>query len=456
MKVTLDREGKNLVKMDLELEPDQALKAYEQTCRQLSHKVNIPGFRRGKAPRSVMEKTLGVDYIKKEALERLVPELLGKAIMSESLEVITEPQIDSLDFNLGEPLKFHAKFEVRPPVTLGTYKGVTVEVPEAKLPEKSLEKSLQKLAEAKSELKAIESRPVVMGDTVLLDFECYVDDKLVENGKTQGLVLEVKEGSFLAGFCEKLVGKAPAAPFDVNVRFPDEYRNKDLAGKDALFKVEIKELRERVHPALDDELAKLYGQESLETLKIALLARLNEEIEQENESRKQKLIVEAVVNNAEVDLPETMIEREQALLIEQIKRQATQNNQPWEEFEKSENFAAFKAQKYEEAKRRVVTSLVLGAIVRAENIAVSEVEFGNHFADIVARYNLPADKAMRSEELQRQVTEELLTGKVIEALVEHAKITYVEESDKNAELDGSDKAEESSSGEKKGQLPQEA
>ena len=131
MKVTLDRQGKNVVKLDLELEPDQAIKAYEQACRQLSHKVNIPGFRRGKAPRSVLEKTFGVEYIKRETLERLVPELLSKAITSESLEVITEPEIDSCDFNLGEPLKLQAKFEVRPPVTLGAYKGVKVEVPEA-------------------------------------------------------------------------------------------------------------------------------------------------------------------------------------------------------------------------------------------------------------------------------------------------------------------------------------
>jgi len=138
MKVTLDREGKNLIKLNLELEPEQALKAYEQACRQLSHKVNIPGFRRGKAPRSVMEKTLGVDYIKRETLERLVPELLSKAISDKSLEVITEPEIDSCQFNLGEPLTLNAKFEVRPTVSLGAYKGLKVEVPKAELPDEAV------------------------------------------------------------------------------------------------------------------------------------------------------------------------------------------------------------------------------------------------------------------------------------------------------------------------------
>jgi trigger factor len=425
MKVTLDRQGKNVVKLDLELEPDQAIKAYEQACRQLSHKVNIPGFRRGKAPRSVLEKTFGVEYIKRETLERLVPELLSKAITSESLEVITEPEIDSCDFNLGEPLKLQAKFEVRPPVTLGAYKGVKVEVPEAVLPEDSVDKALEKLAESKSELKTIESRPVVMGDTVLLDFECFVDGKLIENGKTSGLVLEMKPGYFLEGFCEQLVGHAPGKAFDVEVKFPTQYRNKELAGKDAQFKVEIKELRERVQPPIDEALAKGFGQESLDELKKAIRARLAEEINQTNEARKQMLVVEAIVKNAAVDMPETMIEREQKLLIEQFKRRHEQNGQSFETFENSEEFAAFKEQKLEEAKKRVLTSLVLGAVVRAEELSISNEEVMPYIAEVIAHYNLPMEKAMRNEELKRQVMEEVLTGKVVEFLVSQADITLV-------------------------------
>lgn len=425
MKVTLDREGKNVVKLDLELEPDKALKAYEQACRQLSHKVNIPGFRKGKAPRSVLEKTFGVEYIKREALERLVPELLGKAITDESLEVITEPEIDSCDFNLGEPLKLHAKFEVRPPVTLGDYKGVKVEVPEAKLPEGSVDQALEKLAESKSELKTIEKRPVKMGDTVLVDFECYVDDKLIENGKTTGLVLEMKPGYFLEGFCEQLVGHQPDDNFEVKVKFPDEYRNKELAGKDALFKVGMKELRERIQPPIDDALAQGFGQETLDKLKEAVRERLNEEINQQNESRKQSLVVEAVVKNASVDIPETMIERERSLLIEQVKRRYQQNGQPWETFEQSEEYAAFKDQKLEEAKQRVLTSLVLGAIVRAENLSINNEEVMPYIAEVIAHYNLPMEKAMRNEELKRQIMEEVLTGKVVEFLASQAEISFV-------------------------------
>ncbi len=389
MKVTLDREGQNIVKLGLELEAEKALKAYELACRQLSHQVNIPGFRRGKAPRNIIEKTLGVDFIKQEALERLVPDLLRQAITDESLDVITEPQIDKCEFELGSPLKLQAKFEVRPEVTLGEYKGISVDVPEAKLPADAMQKSLDSIAESKSSLAPIPARPVKDGDTVLLDFECFVEDKLVDGGKAEGLVLEVKEGTFIPGFCEQLVGKEPDNKFDVNVKFPEDYRNKELAGKDAHFKVDLREIRERSIPDVNDELAKAVGQASLEELKKALEERLNEEVLQENEVRSQRKIVEAIVASSKVEIPETMIERERDLLLGQIRRYVEQNQQNWDDFQQRPEFEAMKAAKFEEAKQRVLTSLVLGAVVRAEQMTVVEEEMTPYYAELVARYEVP-------------------------------------------------------------------
>ncbi|MCC7528062.1 MAG: trigger factor, partial [Candidatus Melainabacteria bacterium] len=310
MKVTLDREGKNIVRMGLELESEKALKAYELACRQLSGKINIPGFRRGKAPRNIIEKTLGVDYIKREALERLVPELLTRAILDENLDVITEPEIDNCDFELGSPLKLNAKFEVRPEVTLGEYLGVLVDVPEAVMPEDALDKALQSVAESKSSMAPVPSREVKMGDTVLMDFECKVDGAVVEGGKAQGLLLELREGAFLEGFCEQVAGKMPNSDFEVEAKFPPSYRNKELAGKDAKFSVSLKEIRERTIPDVNEELAKEVGYENLDQLKDFLKERIQEEIKQENDMRAQRSVVDAVVAQAKVDIPETMIERE--------------------------------------------------------------------------------------------------------------------------------------------------
>ena len=427
MKVTLDREGKNLVRMGLELESEKALKAYEMACRSLSHQVNIPGFRRGKAPRNIIEKTLGVEYIKREALEKLVPELLSRAIMDESLDVITEPQIDSCEFELGSPLKLNANFEVRPEVTLGAYTGVSVDVPEATLPPDAMDRALASIAESKASLKAAPARPVAKGDTVLLDFECYVDGKLVEGGKAEGLVLEVKEGTFIEGFCDQLIGKEPGQQFEVNVKFPEEYRNKELANQDANFKVDLKELRERVTLELNDELAVSIGQPSLQALKDALQERLGEEVRQENEMRSQRAVVEAVVNAATVDIPETMVERERDLLLQQVKRYLEQNNQNWEEFQQSPDFEQVRTNKLEEARQRVLTSLVLGAVVRAEKMSVDDDEIAPYLAEIVARYDLQAEQVARNEELRRQVMEEVLTNKVVQFLVGSAKIQFVAE-----------------------------
>ncbi len=168
MKVTLDREGKNVVKVGLELEAEKASRAYEITCRELSHQVEIPGFRKGKAPRNIIEKRFGRDLIKKEALERLVPELLQQVITDKNLDIITSPQIEECKFELGEPLTLLAKFEVRPDVELGQYKGVAVNVPEAQLPGDALDRALNNIAEQKATLKPVESREVKDGDNVCL------------------------------------------------------------------------------------------------------------------------------------------------------------------------------------------------------------------------------------------------------------------------------------------------
>lgn len=427
MKVTLDREGKNIVRMGLELESEKALKAYELACRQLSGKINIPGFRRGKAPRNIIEKTLGVDYIKREALERLVPELLTRAILDENLDVITEPEIDNCDFELGSPLKLNAKFEVRPEVTLGQYLGVSVEVPEAVMPEDALDKALQSVAESKSSMAPVAAREVKMGDTVLMDFECKVNGEVVEGGKAQGLLLELREGAFLEGFCEQVAGKMPNTDFEVEAKFPPSYRNKELAGKDAKFSVSLKEIRERTIPDVNEELAKEVGYENLDQLKDFLKERIGEEIKQENDMRSQRAVVDAVVAQSKVDIPETMIEREQNLLMHQLKRYFEQTGQPFEEFERSDEFQSVKDSKFEEAKQRVLTSLVLGAVVRQEKMTVQDEEMTPYIAELVQRYQVPVEQVARNEEVRRQIMEEVLTNKVVEYLVEKATIKFVPE-----------------------------
>lgn len=427
MKVSLERQGINVVQLGLELESEKAIKAYEVACRQLSHRVNIPGFRRGKAPRNVIEKTLGVDYIKREALERLVPELLNKVIVDENLDVITEPAIDACKFELGEPLTLQARIEVRPEVKLGQYQGLSVSVPEAAMPADALERALTSIAESKASLKEVASRPVAIGDTLVLDFECYVDNKLVEGGKAEGLILEMKEGNFLDGFCEQLVGAEPGNKLEVKAKFPEAYRNKQLAGQDASFQVDVKGIRERFVPDIDDELSKAVGAESLEELKKMLRARMDKDVRQENEARAQRCVVDATIANAQVEIPETMVDREHELLMHSLKQMVEQNGQSWDDFQKEAEYAQISDAKRAEAKHRVLTSLVLGGIVRAEKLSVGDEELAPYLAEVAARYNVPIERVAGREDIRRQVMEEVLTQKVVEYLVSHAEIRFVKD-----------------------------
>lgn len=427
MKVSLERQGINVVQLGLELETEKATKAYEVACRQLSHKVNIPGFRKGKAPRNIIEKTLGVDYIKREALERLVPELLSKVILDENLDVITEPEIDECKFELGQPLMLQARLEVRPEVTLGQYQGIQVAVPEAEMPADALDRALKSIAESKASLKEVDSRKVAMGDTVVLDFECWVGGKLVEGGKAEGLILEMKEGNFLPTFCDQLVGKEPGTNCEVKATFPAEYRNKELAGKDAEFKVDIRGIRERFVPDINDELAKSVGAESLGDLKDMLKARMDEEIRQENEARSQRAVVDGIIANAKVEIPDTMVERERELLMGSLRQMVEQNGQSWEQFQQEPEYEQISGAKRDEAKQRVLTSLVLGAIVRAEKMTVGDEEMAPYLAEVAARYNVPIERVIGRDDIRRQVMEELLTQKVVEYLVGQAEVRFIKD-----------------------------
>lgn len=200
-----------------------------------------------------------------------------------------------------------------------------------------------------------------------------------------------------------------------------------MAGKEALFKVSLKEIRERTTPDVNEELAKEVGYENLDQLKAALQERISEEVKQENDMRTQRAVVEAVVNAAKVDIPETMIEREQNLLMQQLKRYFEQTQQPFDEFERSEEFQQVKDSKFEEAKQRVLTSLVLGAVVRNEKMSVQDEEMAPYLAELVQRYQVPFEQIARNEEVRRQVMEEVLTNKVVEYLVEKATVKFVEE-----------------------------
>jgi trigger factor len=424
MNIKTQREGNNIVLLDLEVDTTKALKAYEATCRQLSQQVNIPGFRKGKAPRGMLEKSLGKDYIKQETLQHLVPQLLEEAISTEKLEPIGQPELSSYEFELGQPLKLQAKFEVRPEVKLGSYRGVKVNVAQVEPSKDAVEHALEHIAESRVSLSEVASRPVAMGDTAIVDFECFVDKKLVDGGKATGMILEMKEDSFLEGFCSQLIGAEPGHKREVKVKFPDNYRNTALAGKDAIFQVELKGIREKLVPQINDELAKAVGAESLEKLKETVEEQLKNEVQRENKAAAQRAVIDAVVAQSKVDVPESMIEREKEALINQIRTMVEGNSGNWNEYKKSSQFSSMAETKDAEARQRVLTSLVLGAVVREENLTVSKEELAPYIEEVAAHYKLPSERIVDSPQVMQKLTEEALIDKVVEYLVENAEVKY--------------------------------
>jgi trigger factor len=424
MNIKTQREGVNIVLLDLEVDTTKAMKAYEATCRHLSQQVNIPGFRKGKAPRAILEQKLGTEYIKQETLEHLVPELLEEAISTEKLEPISKPQLNSYEFEPGKPLKLQAKFEVRPDVELGPYKGVKVNIAKVKVSEDAVEHALEHIAESRASLSEVASRPVAMGDTAVVDFECFVDEQLVDGGKASGMILEMKDDSFLEGFCEQLVGAKPGEKREVKVKFPDNYRNTALSGKDAAFQVEVKGLREKLVPQLDDELAKAVGSDSLEKLTESVKEHLEKEIEKENKAATQRAVIDAVVAQSKVEVPESMVEREHEALMGQLRSLVENDGGNWNEYKKIEQFASLNEAKHTEAKQRVLTSLVLGAIVRAENLTIADEELAPYFAEVAAYYRLPVERIAESPQARQKLIEEALIDKVVEYLVEKAEVKY--------------------------------
>jgi len=322
-----------------------------------------------------------------------------------------------------------------------------VVVPKAELPADARQRAMAGIAESKAILKKITDRPLKMGDSAVIDFECFVEGKLVDGGKSEGLVLEMKPGNFLAGFCEQLEGKEPDTRSEIKVAFPDNYRNKELAGKEGTFHVDLKGIRQRCLPDIDDALAVDVGFASAAELEEAVSKRLEAQMEEENRGRLQRAVVDKAIANAVVDIPDSMIDREHHLMLANLKKLVEENGQSFEEYRQTEEFHKVSETKRAEAEQRVRTSLVLGAIVRAENLMVSADEIDAQLEEMAASYKVPVERLAGNEALRRQVTEELLTQAVVDFLLADASCEFMkgQEIFEEAESGGPAAGEESGS-----------
>lgn len=428
MKVNLEKIEKNLVALEIEVDQEKFAEAMNKAFKKVASKVNIPGFRKGKAPRIMVERHVGKEYIYDEALEYIVPEAYFEAVKETEIEPIDQPKIEVVQVGDDKPVIFKATVEVKPEVKLGDYKGLEVQKVEVKVSDEEINAELEKLRQRHAQMINIEDGTAEMGDTVVIDFEGFVDDVAFQGGAGTDHSLELGSGTFIPGFEDQLVGVKVGEARDVKVTFPEEYHAKELAGKDAVFKVNVKAIKRKQVAPIDDELAKDVSEfETLEELKQDISNRLKEAAEIRAENSLKDQLVEKVVENSEVEVPATLVDVRIDSMLQNLSQRLSMQGLALEDYLKFTNSSmeALREQYREDAENKVKANLVLEALAKEEKIEPTEEDIEEEIKKMAGQYN--ADPATMRTFIENQgnmsaLIEAITIDKTVNFLVEQAVI----------------------------------
>lgn len=428
MKTEIKREEHNLVRMEIEIPAEEAQKEYDMAVRKISQHANIPGFRKGKAPKNIIESQYGVEAIKYEALESMLPYVFSQVIGENKLDVITQPSVEKYEFELGKPLTVTATVELKPEVTLGEYKNLTVEVDEYKHPEDAFDRSLNSFLERSATLQDVTDRKVKNTDICKIDFDGYVDGEKIENGEGTDYTLDLSHSNFIPGFAEQIVGHELNEEFDINVNFPEVYHEPKLAGKPAVFKIKLNKIQERVLPELNDEFAKKAGPfNTVDDLKADIQKFLDETKRKEDDALIKKAVFEKVLESSKVDIQETMIERESNELLNEYKQRLANQGFNYDDVMKTQDQDKIMADIRKDAETRLKSTLVVEKIAKEEKLNIETKDFDAKLAQVQSMYGLSKD-AMLSQlkanpAIISGISQQILSEKVIDFLTENNTIT---------------------------------
>lgn len=424
MSVKVEKIEKNMVEIEVAVEAEQFKSAVDQAAKNLAKKVNIPGFRKGKAPRRLVEMHVGTDSLYNEALDHLLGPAYIKAVDESGISPVAKPEIDLVQIEEGKELIFKAKVTVKPEVELGEYKGLQVEKEAAAVADSQVEEELTQKQNQHARVMTLEEGNVAQGDTATIDFEGFVDDVAFPGGKGENYDLVIGSGSFIPGFEEQLVGTEIGQEVDVNVQFPDEYHSEDLKGKKALFKVKVHKIKRKELSPLDDEFAKDVSEfATLDELKEDIRNKLLKSAEQRAESSYRSAVIAKAVDNASAEIPEVMIDNRVDSMVEDLERNLSYQGLNLEQYYMytNSNDQDMRERFRPQAAESVKTELVLEAIAKQEGIEVTEDELIEQLAKVGERYKqevqvLKQNLAARGElELYKQ---SLVAEKTANFLVE--------------------------------------
>ena len=389
MNTTIEKQPENVVKVDIEIPAKDAVNYYNDAAKRLAQYVNIPGFRKGKAPRNIVEQNIGEERIKHEALENALPRIFSQVIKENDFDVVAQPYVESYDFKIGEDLKIVAKLELRPEVTLGQYKGLTIDVDAYKTEADALQKSIDGLLQQHATTLVVTDRKTKDTDTIVFDFDGYSNGEKIEHGDAKNYTLDLANSSFIPGFAEQLVDRPLGEEFEINVTFPEEYHEKKLAGQPATFKCKINEIKAKVLPELTDEFAQKVGPfKSVDELKADIQKYLDTQKADIDRTNSEKAIFEKVTSEAKVDIQQSMIDREADQLVEEYKQKLQMQGFTWEQAVEAQGYDEIMKSLKEDAAVRVKNSLVIDKIAKEENITVSQADFGAKLSELSQMYQI--------------------------------------------------------------------
>lgn len=427
MKVVLEKEKENVVKLDITIPAKDAVDAYNNAVRKISQYVNIDGFRRGKAPRAVVERHVGTERIKQEAIESLMPRAINQAVADNKLDLIAQPYVTNYNFNIGEDLTVTAKAELRPEVTLGQYKDLTVEVKDTPVEEDALQKQLDRLLEQHSVQETVIDRPTKDTDIAVIDFDGYVNGEKIQGGEAKNYPLDLGHSNFIPGFAEQLVGKNLNDEFDIKVTFPEDYHDEKLKGQPATFKIKINEIKEKKLPELNDEFAQKLGKfKTVDELKADIQNYLNEQRERTNKQNSENEVFKAVIDSAKVDIPQSMVDREANSLREEYRQRLATQGIDWDALVKAQGEDELLKNLADDALVRIKNSLVIDKIAKEENLKLEQKDLEQKFSQLGMAYGLkPQDLVKQlgqNPEIIASISQQAMNDKVRDFLMENNKV----------------------------------
>jgi trigger factor len=427
MKATWEKIDKNIVSIDVEVGAEKVTVALDQAFKKVVQKVNVPGFRKGKVPRGMFESRFGIESLYQDAIDILLPDAYSEAIKETNLEPVDRPEIDVEQFAKGETFKFKAKVIVKPEVTLGEYKGLEVESVVAGVTEEEIAAELERLQQRHAELTVVEEGAAANGDITVIDFDGYVDGEAFEGGASERYSLELGSNSFIPGFEEQVVGMQIGDFKDIEVNFPESYHAEHLAGKPAVFKVKLHEIKRKSLPALDDEFAKDVSEfDTLEEYKQDLVSKLKERKDQEGEQARETAVVDKATAAADVEIPEPMIVSETDYMIKDFENRLKMQGMNMDLYFQfsGQNESVLRDQMRGDAEKRVRNNLVLDAIAKAENIVANDEDLNEELEKLSKSYNRPSEELREIFEKNgnlNSLQEDIALRKTIKFLLENSK-----------------------------------